>query len=268
MPAMGAHRPDMGEAVTAPTEPTVDTTQAPAQPAQQPPATPPVPTPSQVFPPQQPQQTQPQNTPADLTDLTAVIAELGLTPAQIKGRLEASRKWEDRAKEKDPAFQALKEKAEKFDQLQAEAMSEQEKAVAAARAEGRAQALAESGERIAETMLRAALHGRRTPEEIDDLFIGLDRKSFLTADGLSVDADKVTRYVNVVAPAPVAPAPTPADTTATPPAAAQPAKGADRQVPDMGQGNRTTTAQSGLAAGAEIAKARAAQRIAPPVIAK
>lgn len=62
-----------------------------------------------------------------LDEIKSVLDELGLTPGQIKGRLEASRKWEDRAKEKEPFIDELKAKAKQFDEFQDAQKTEQQK---------------------------------------------------------------------------------------------------------------------------------------------
>lgn len=70
-----------------------------------------------------------------LEELQAVLGELGLSPAQIKGRLEASRKWEDRAKEKSPFIEELKAKAKRLEEIEnankTELEKERERAAAA-----------------------------------------------------------------------------------------------------------------------------------------
>lgn len=233
--------------MTAPTEPTG----APVMPSTPtPPAVPATPTPAQVFPPQQPA-TQP-------TASARPAGEHGFpenTPlAEMTDREQAnyhkyhSRRWQARAEERAD-YDDLKAKAARLAEIEQQNMTDTQRAVAEAEQRGRAAALADAGSRIVDTMFRAALHGRRSDTEISDLLIGLDRSSFLTADGLGVDTDKVTRYVNVVAPAPVAPAP-------TPPAAVVPVTGAPQPRPDMGQGTRSGVKPGGLEAGRLIAQQR------------
>jgi hypothetical protein len=45
---------------------------------------------------------------ATVAEIAAVAAELGITPGQLKGRLEASRKWETRAKKADEDAEAAR----------------------------------------------------------------------------------------------------------------------------------------------------------------
>lgn len=199
--------------------------------------------------------------------LQAIVTDLGLTPEQVTGRLAASRKWEDRAKGKDPEYRDLLEKAKQLDELQTAAMSEQERAVKVARDEGRAAGLAEAAGQLVEAHLRVAIGDRLTGDQIAALLGPLDRRQFLSGDGAAVDMDKVNAYAGVIAPArtPAAPAPQPpateqpaTGTTAPPatgtPAAPQPATGTTRV--DMGQGTSSSAPLSGLAAGRELARQR------------
>ncbi|MER7331672.1 MULTISPECIES: hypothetical protein [unclassified Micromonospora] len=264
--------------MTAPTEPTTAPA-VPAQPAQttppaQPPAAPPVPSPSQVFPPQQPaaqlatpaqpalgngEHGYPENTP---------LAQMNADQREAYWRHQA-RKHENTVKARAD-YDDLKAKAAEFDKLQAANQTEMQRAVAEAEQRARTDALTQAGAKIAETALRTSLKLAKGMDdaEIDRIVGPLNCNYFLSGDGLSVDTDKVTTYLNTVAaPAPAAPAPAPAAAAAIPPAAAQPATGAVRQVPDMGQGNRTATPSGGLAAGAERAKAYLAkQQGSKPVI--
>lgn len=66
-----------------------------------------------------------------LEDLAAVLADIGLKPEQIRGRLEASRKWEDRAKEKEPFIEELKAKAKRLDEIEQANKTELERVQAA-----------------------------------------------------------------------------------------------------------------------------------------
>lgn len=198
-------------------------------------------------------------------DLQAVVSQLGLTPEQIRGRLEASRKWEDRAKGKDPEYRDLLEKAKKLDELQTAAMSEQERAVKVARDEGRAAGLAEAAGQLVEAHLRVAIGDRLTGDQIGALLGPLDRRQFLSADGATVDMDKVNAYAGVIAPArTVAPAPAGAAPAGQPPVGQQPATGTPPAPQpatgttrvDMGQGTSSSAPLSGLAAGRELARQR------------
>lgn len=108
-----------------------------------------------------------------------------------------ARKHEDRAK----ANAAAQTELEKLKQSQ---MSDQEKAVAQAKAdakaEARAELVAEMGPKLIAAEIRAAAAGRLEDEQISTLIDGLNVAAFLTADG-EVDTDKVTKFVDGIAPA-------------------------------------------------------------------
>jgi hypothetical protein len=115
-----------------------------------------------------------------VAEIAAVAAELGITPGQLKGRLEASKKWEQRAKKADEDAEAARRAA----------MSDQERAVEEARNAGKADAASEYGQRVAAAELRAALTGL-VPDPtaiVEDLNLA----KFVNEDG-SVNTDEVAR---------------------------------------------------------------------------
>lgn len=124
------------------------------------------------------------------TDVAKLQAELDKWKTQ-------SRKHEDRAKANASAASEL----EKLKQSQ---MNDQEKAVAQARAEakaeGRAEAIADLGPKVIAGAVALAAGGRLEAEQITTLVEGLNVAAFLTNDG-EVDTDKVTKFVNGIAPA-------------------------------------------------------------------
>lgn len=77
-------------------------------------------------------------------------------------------------------------------------MSEQEKAVATAKAEGRTEALREAGTRLVDAEVRAAAAGRNV--DTDALLEGLDRSKFLDDDG-NPDRDAIQAWIDRIAPA-------------------------------------------------------------------
>ncbi|MFG3710893.1 hypothetical protein [Micromonospora sp. NPDC047730] len=169
-----------------------------------------------------------------------------------------SRKWQSRA-ESMSDYDQLKAQAAELEQLRQASMTEQQRAVEAARQEGRAAALAESGAQLVEQFMIAALGDRLTPEQKTALISPLDRKQFLAADGLRVDTAKVNAWASVAAPVQAAPAvqaPPPATTPAPAAPAAPPATGAPASPLDMGQGTPTTSKPNGLEAGRLIAQQR------------
>ncbi|MFI7608792.1 hypothetical protein ACIBTV_27280 [Micromonospora sp. NPDC049366] len=250
-PVMGGSQP-IGEPPAATNPP------APAPPAPTP--QPPVPTPPANAPVPQPNPAPatgngehgfPENTP---------LAQMNDAQQAAYWRYHA-RKHEARANSMSD-YEQLKAKAAEADQLRQAAMSEQERAVEAARVEGRRAALDESGAALVEQFMTAALHGRLDTAQITALISPLDRKQFLTADGLRVDTDKVNAWAAVAAPvAPAAPAVPPAQAAppATPAPAAAPATGVPAARLDMGQGTPTVTKPSGLEAGRLLALQRHGQ---------
>lgn len=150
--------------------------------------------------------------------LQATVTDLGLTPEQIKGRLEASRKWEDRAKANAKAAKDLEE-------VRRQSMTEQEQAVAEAVAAARAATLAEVGAELVDAEVTAAAAkltaGGRTVDA-DALLEGIDRARFLGEDG-KPDSAAIATWLDRVAPK-----------AAEQPKEQQPAPA----FPDLGQGNR------------------------------
>jgi hypothetical protein len=110
----------------------------------------------------------------------------GLKPAQIAERLNASRKWETRAKKNSGA-------AEELARIKRDGMSEQEAAVAAARAEERVK----GGEKIARSMFIAAAKGRiENPAEVVE---DINLKKYVDDDG-EVDDEAIAKLVDKIAP--------------------------------------------------------------------
>ncbi len=94
----------------------------------------------------------------------------------------------------------LKAKAAKADELEAAKLSDEEKAVATAREEGRQAALAELRPRLVESAFRSVAGQRQLPaEQTDTLWQGVNPQAFLTDTG-EVDTDKVTRYLGAITP--------------------------------------------------------------------
>jgi hypothetical protein len=183
------------------------------------------------------------------------------TEQQLAYWRHQSRRHEDRVKAMGD-YDQLRATAAEYQKLVEGSRTEQERAVAAAREQGRSEALAEAGGRLVEAHLRAAVTGRLTVEQADALLAGLDRTRFLSTAG-AVDTDKVHAFVTAVIP-PSGTPPTPVSAPAVP---AAPATGTatgtgtgtgepQRQVPDYGQGRRETTTPSGLEAGRAAARAR------------
>ena len=139
-----------------------------------------------------------------------------------------SRTWESRAKAMGD-YDELKAKAAELDKVRAEQMTEQEKAVTAAKAEGRSEATREANEQAAKAILRAALGARDVPADTIEKHARFVNVAEFIGDG-GLDDEALVEYAISLAGSP----------------AAQP-------VPDMGQGRRgegpkTSEADKGRAA--------------------
>lgn len=102
-----------------------------------------------------------------------------------------ARKHEDRAKANSAA-------ARELDELRQKTMSETEKAVAAARDEGRKEAAKTLGARLVDAEVKIAVAGRGV--NVDALLDGLDRTRFLTDDG-EPDTKAIAQWVDKLVPA-------------------------------------------------------------------
>jgi hypothetical protein len=134
--------------------------------------------------------------------LRAAWEEGGLTPGQIQGRLEASRKWEGRAKAapSPEELAELRAKAERQDALEQELASEADKKANEARKAAKDEADATYRPMLAETAFRIAIGDRKTEDEVSDFIADLNLERFLTDDG-KVDTAKVLARVEQFAPA-------------------------------------------------------------------
>ncbi|MET0701707.1 MAG: hypothetical protein ABWY93_18810 [Mycobacterium sp.] len=112
-----------------------------------------------------------------------------------------ARRNESRIKEMGD-YQDLKGKAEAYQKLLDETATEQQKAVTAAEARGRQSALAEAGGQMVEAYVRAAATGRMSDEQVSTLLQGLDRTRFVNPSSGQVDAQMISAYIGMLAPAP------------------------------------------------------------------
>lgn len=170
--------PVMGGSGDDPVDPPKDLAPEPPKPADPPPA-PPTPD-DKGF---------PENTP---------VAEMSPGQQAAYWRHQA-RKHEDRAKAAPTAEELAELRAarDERDQLRQELMTESEKAIEAAKQEGRQAAAAEFGERLVAAEFTAAAAGRQV--NLDALLTGLDRSRFLK-DG-EPDRDAIKAFVDAIAPA-------------------------------------------------------------------
>lgn len=175
-----------------------------------------------------------------------------------------ARQWETRAKEKSD-YDALKTKAEQYDQYLATQATETDQKIAAAKQAGYQEAAAKAAVVLVDAHVRAGLTNRLGPDQIEALAGNLNHQHFLAADGLSVDAVKVATFIQTVAPQVAAPAATAPAAPAVPGALPvgvpapvqppQPATGLPRALPDLGQGSQTNAPLDKLEAGRQQARA-------------
>jgi len=152
--------PDMG-ATTAMTE--ADPTPPEQDPAEPPATDPPAPA-------------EPATGDATLAEIAKLADELGITPGQLKGRLDASRKWEERAKKADAAEEAARR----------ESLSDLERAQEVAKA-------AEERAARAERKAIALEHG--LPADFADRLVGS------TPEELAEDAERLKGFMAPQTPA-------------------------------------------------------------------
>lgn len=127
---------------------------------------------------------------------TGGAPDTGATDDTVDWKAEAekykalSRKHEERAKANANA-------AKERDELRQASMSEQEKAVEAAKQEARTEVLAELGGELVDAAVRAAVAGRNI--DADALLDGLDRARFITEDG-KANTEAIAAWVDRIAP--------------------------------------------------------------------
>lgn len=100
-------------------------------------------------------------------------------------------------KARHDAEKAMKAATAELEKLRKTTMSDQEKAIEAAKASARAELMAEVGAERVENAVRAAIAGRNV--DADALLDGLDRSKFLDGEGRP-DTQKLTEWVDRIAP--------------------------------------------------------------------
>lgn len=113
--------------------------------------------------------------------------------AEVAKWKELARKHEDRAKANAGAQKEL-------DALKAASMSDLEKAVAQAKADGINEGLATSAQKVVAAEFKAAAAGRLDAAALSTLLDGLNLVAFIDAAG-DVDSEKVQSFVDGIAPA-------------------------------------------------------------------
>ena len=139
-------------------------------------------------------------TTADTTDATTETADTAQAPdpaAEVEKWKTLARKHEERAKANQKAVSEL-------ESLRQSQMTEQEKALEAAKAAVRTETLREIGAHLVTAEFRAQAAGRLTPEQVQELVEDLDMSKYLTENG-EVDAERVAKKVDALAPKPTEP---------------------------------------------------------------
>lgn len=135
-------------------------------------------------------------------------------------------KWKELARKHEDRAKANANAAKELEQLRQQSMSDQEKAVAEAKAEGRAEAMAAAMGKLAAAEIRAAAAARLSAEQLEVLIEATNLAVFVGEDG-EIDRDKIQRFVDGIAPLPT-------EETAPP------------GFPDLGQGARGGSSSVGL----------------------
>ena len=136
----------------------------------------------------------------DLESLRSLAEELDLTPSQIRERLRASKRWEQRAKKNKRDLDRLRGSTSSRNAGTNDEGGDAEGGVDAARAAGRAEALREAAERSLEVYIDAQVEaGRLTGDQADELLDIIDPARFIDDEG-DVDTDKVKSLIKVIAP--------------------------------------------------------------------
>ncbi len=105
---------------------------------------------------------------------------------------------QERANRKE-AEKRAKTLERELEQVREATKSEQEKALDAARKEGRAEAQKENAPRLVRAEFRAAVAGRMSSEQLDELLEDLDLSKYLTDSG-DVDTERVAKKIDALAP--------------------------------------------------------------------
>jgi hypothetical protein len=157
---------------------------------------------------------------ASTTNPTDTSETAGADTATVDLGAEVA-KWKEMARKHEERAKANANAAKELEQLRHQAMTDQEKAVAQARAEGLAEGITRGVARTVRAEIKAAAAGRLTPEQVEALLEVTNLAVFVGEDG-EVDEAKVLRFVDGIAPMP------------------DDAEQATRQgFPDLGQGTRS-----------------------------
>lgn len=133
-----------------------------------------------------------QKNPSSVED---VLADLGITPDQLKGRLEASKKWEQRAKANVPHedYEAVKAELAKIKQA---GESDVDRAVREAREAGATEARTAVQQETTAAMARMALRARGVKDEDITAFVTETNLSVFVNDEGQVDDERLLARVD------------------------------------------------------------------------
>lgn len=106
-------------------------------------------------------------------------------------------KWKSLARKHEAEAKANRQAVKDLEALKQRSMTDQEKAVDAARLEARTEALREVGGKLAEAAIRVAAAGRNV--DVDALLEGIDPSKFLDAAG-DPDEKAITTWIDRIAP--------------------------------------------------------------------
>lgn len=134
------------------------------------------------------------DTPTDAT--TDAPADTADETVDWKGEAE---KWKTQARKHEDRAKTNASAAKELEQLRQQSMSDTEKAVAQARAEGRTEAIKEAAGKMAAAEIRIAAAGRLSDQQVATLVDGVNLAAFVADDG-DVDAGKVREFVDGIAP--------------------------------------------------------------------
>lgn len=142
-----------------------------------------------------------------------------------------SRKHEQRATQRAD-YDDVKAKADQYDQLEREKLSEVERAKAEGIDEGKKQARREGALQLVDAKIEAVAAGRISDEQLQGAIEFLDRSRFLDDDD-TVDTDKVVAFVGSITP----------DTGSS---------GKGGKDIDLGQGRRKGSSKASVASGSDL----------------
>jgi len=142
-----------------------------------------------------------------MSDAPAPEGEPTADTVDVEALKADAEKWKSIARKHEERSKANATAAKELEEFRQSQMSEQEKAVAAAIAQARADTLAEVGSALVDAEVktaaaRASAGGRQI--DADALLEGLNRAAFLTEDG-KPDGDAIAKWIDRIAPKAEAP---------------------------------------------------------------